>query len=93
MCTHTFRTWGSCHQLISYSRVINITQERDEKAGCIYLDLKKPFDKVLHRRLPWKLEHIGGLKGTLKDRMEDYLKGREMKIVKDEKSEWREMKN
>ena len=45
-------------------------------------------------RLLWKLEHIGGLKGTLKNWMEDYLKGREMrKIGKDEKLEWREVKS
>ena len=70
--------------------MIDITQERD---GCIYLDLKKAFDKVLHRKLLWKLKCIGGLKGTLKNWMEDYLKGREMRIVvKDEKSEWRGVK-
>ena len=46
------------------------------------------FDKVLHRRLQLKLEFFGGLKGTLKRWLEDYLKGREMKIVvKDYKSE------
>ena len=55
---------------------------------------KKAFDKVPHRRLLWKLENIGGLKGTLKNWMEDYLKGREMRtVVKDEKSEWRKMKS
>ena len=56
--------------------------------------LKKAFNKVPHRRLLWKLEHIAGLKGTLKNWMEHYLKGREMKRgVKDEKSEWIEVKN
>ena len=51
------------------------------------------FDKVLHRRLLWKLEYIGELKGTLKKCVEDYLKGREMRIVvKDKKLEWREVK-
>ena len=59
-----------------------------------YLDLKKAFDKVPHRRLLWKLEHIGGLKGTLKNWLEEYLKGRKMRTeVKDEKSEWRKMKS
>ena len=57
---------------------------------CIYLD----FKKVPYRRLLQKLEHIGRLKGTIKNWMEDYLKGREIKIiVKDEKSEWREVNN
>ena len=40
------------------------------------------------------MEHIGGLKGTLKNWMEDYLKGREMRtVIKDEKSEWKEVKS
>ena len=32
--------------------------------------------------------------GTIRNWMEDYLKGRKMRtVVKDEKSEWRELKN
>ena len=58
--------------------------------GLLIFRLKKAFDKDLHKRLLWKLEHIEGLKGTLKDLMEDYLKGKEITVVKDEKSEWRE---
>ena len=90
-----FRTGRSCVTNLSYySRVIDITQERDGWVDCIYLDLKKAFDKVPHRRLLWKLEHTGGFKGALKNWMEDYLKGREMRtVVKDEKSEWREVKS
>ena len=66
---------------------MDITQKRDGWA-------KKAFDKVPHRRLLWKLKHIGGLRGTLKNWMEHYLKGREMRtVVKDEKSEWREVKS
>ena len=71
-----------------YSRVIDITQERDGWADCIYLDT------FPHRRLLWKLEHIGGLKETLKNWMEHYLKGREMRtVVKYEQSKWKEVKN
>ena len=58
------------------------------------MPLKKAFIKVPHRRLLWKLEHIEGLKGTSKNGMEDYLKGTEMRtVVKDQKSEWREVNN
>ncbi len=52
---------------------------------CIYLDLKKAFDKVPHERLLWKLENVGGLKGVVKNWMKDYLSGREVRtIIKDE---------
>ena len=89
-----FRKDRSCvtNLLSFYSRVIDITQERDGWTDCIYLDLKKAFDKVPHKRLLWKLENIGGLKGVIKDWIEDYLDGREMRtVVRDEKSEWREV--
>ena len=57
---------------------------------CIYLDLKKAFDKVPHKRLLWKLKTIGGLRGTIWKWMEDYLHGREMRtVVRDEKSDWK----
>ena len=71
-------TGRSCvtNLLSFYSRVMDITQERDGWEDCIYLDFKKAFDKVLHKRLLWNLEHVGGLKRTLKNWMEAYLKGR-----------------
>jgi len=37
---------------------------------------KKTFDKVPHRRILWKLENTGGLKGTIKNWMGDYLRER-----------------
>ena len=48
---------------------------------CIYLDLRKAFDKVPHKQLSWKLETIGGLKGGLLRWMDDFLKNREMRTV------------
>ena len=87
-----FRKQRSCvtNLLSFYSRVVDVIQEREGWMDCIYLDLKKAFDKVPHERLLWKLEHKGGLKGRTLRWMESYLRGREMRtIVKDLKSEWR----
>ena len=89
-----FRKGRSCvtNLLSFYSRVVDKVQERDGWVDCIYLDLKKAFDKVPHRRLLWKVEHKGGLTGQTLKWMESYLRGREMRtMVKDAKSEWREV--
>ena len=89
-----FRKGKSCvTNLISfYSRVIDIVQERDGWADCIYLDLKKAFDKVPHKRLLWKLESLGGLKGKILAWMTDFLVGREMRtVVRGCKSSWRKV--
>lgn len=71
-----FREGRSCvTNLISfYSRVIDIVQERDGWVECVYLDLKKAFDKVPHKRLIWKLKHVGGVRGPILDWMMDFLK-------------------
>ncbi len=51
-----------------YSRVTDITQEKDRWVDCVYLDLKKEaFDKVPQNRLLWKLENVGGLNGKIKN--------------------------
>ena len=47
----------------------------------VYLDIKKAFDRVPHKRLLWKLKHIGGLRGKVLEWMQDYLKDREMRTV------------
>ena len=89
-----FREGRSCTtNLISfYSRVIDAVQERDGWVDCIYLDLKKAFDKVPHKRLLWKLETIGGLKGGMLKWFEDFLKNRQMRtLVKGKKSAWKQV--
>ena len=52
-------------------RLLDIIQERDGWADCVFLDLKKAFDKVPHRKLLEKLEFIGGLRGNLLEWMRD----------------------
>lgn len=58
--------------------MINVVEKRDGWADALNLDLKKAFDKVLHRRLMWKLEMVRKLGGLL-NWMEDILKNRMMK--------------
>ena len=86
-----FQKGKSCvtNLICFYSRVIDIIQERDGWADCIYLDLKKAFDKVPHKRLLWKLKNKGGLDGKILKWMENYLMGRQMRtVVRGEKSGW-----
>ena len=57
----------------------------------IYLDFKKAFDKVRHQRLLIKLE-AAGIKGELKDFIENWLKGRMQRVVVEgEMSDWKEI--
>ena len=47
--------------------------------AAVYLDIKEAFSSVLHKRLLWKLKHIGdGLQGKLLEWMQDYWKDKEM---------------
>jgi len=89
-----FRKGRSCvtNLLSYYSRVTDIVQERDGWVDCVYLDLKKAFDKVPHKRLLWKLNNMGGVSGALLKWMENYLQGREMRtVVRDVKSSWKKV--
>ena len=89
-----FREGRSCvTNLISfYSRVIDIVQERDGWVDCVYLDLKKAFDKVPHKRLIWKLKHVGGVRGSTLEWMTDFLTGRKMRtVIRNTKSSWMEV--
>ena len=86
-----FRKGRSCvtNLLSFYTRAIDVVDNRDGWVNAVYLDIKKAFGKVPHKRLLWKLEHIGGLKGKLLKWMGDYLKDREMRtIIRDNYSSW-----
>ena len=89
-----FRKGSSCSSnlMAFYSRIIDIVQEREGWVDAIYLDLKKAFDKVPHKRLLWKIKTYGGVRGRLLDWMKDYLQGREMRtLIKNESSKWLEV--
>ncbi len=86
-----FRKGCSCTtNLISYyDRVVDIVQERDGWVDCIYLDMKKAFDTVPHKRLLWKMKNIGGVEGKLLKWMGNYLLKREMRtVIKGKFSTW-----
>ena len=86
-----FRSGRSCitNLLSFYSRVIDIVDRKGGWADCVYLDLKKAFDKVSHNRLIYKLERYGGVSGKLLTWMRSYLRGRKMKtIVRGVGSQW-----
>ena len=78
-----FRQGRSCvsNLLCYYDRVTDIMQNREGWVDSIYLDFSKAFDKVPHKRLIWKLQHIGGISDTLLDWMKDFLQGRQMRTV------------
>ena len=89
-----FRKGRSCitNLLSFYSRVIDTVDQKGGWVDCVYLDLKKAFDKVSHRRLMWKMENQGGLGGKLLEWMKSYLTGRKMKtVVRGKCSEWAEV--
>ncbi|XP_069169369.1 uncharacterized protein [Procambarus clarkii] len=87
-----FRSGRSCvpNLLSFYDRATEILQERDGWVDCIYLDLKKAFDRVPHKRLFWKLENIGGVTGKLLSWMKNFLTDRKMRaVIRGNVSEWR----
>ena len=78
-----FRQGRSCvsNLLCYYDRVSEIMQDREGWVDSIYLDFSKAFDKVPHKRLIWKLQHIGGVSDMLLEWMKDFLQGRQMRTV------------
>ena len=86
---HGFRRGRSCQtNLIEFSD--KVTHWLDE-GGCVdvvYLDFRKAFDKVDHKRLLVKLE-AAGVRGNLLKWIGDWLSGRKQRVVvKGESSDW-----
>ncbi len=93
-CQYGFRKGRSCvtNLLSFYTRVIDAMQGRSGWVDTVYLDIKKAFDKVPHKRLLWKLEHTGGLRGKMLEWMKDYIQNREMRtVIRGVGSSWTEV--
>ena len=57
----------------------------------IYLDFKKAFDKVPHRRLSTKLQGYG-IKGAIHDWVKEFLSNRKQRVViNGSESDWSEV--
>ena len=54
---------------------------RDGWVGAVYLDIKKAFDRIPHKRFLWKLNYIGGLQREVLEWMQDYMKDGEMRTI------------
>ena len=75
-----------------YTRVIEEIDDREGWVDAVYLDFKKAFDRILHKKPLWKLKHIGGLRGKVLEWMQDYLKNREMRtVIREATSSWRNL--
>lgn len=86
---HGFRQGRSCltnllETLENWTEALDMGHDID----AVYLDFKKAFDTVPHKRLLYKMEAYG-IKGLLIRWIEDFLMGREMRVgVHGEYSDW-----
>ncbi|TOF82727.1 hypothetical protein CGJ15_26220, partial [Vibrio parahaemolyticus] len=88
---HGFREGKSCvtNLLEFYDKVTEVRQEREGWIDCIFLDCKKAFDTVPHKRLLQKLEDQAHITGKALQWIREYLSGRQQRVmVRDEVSEW-----
>ncbi|WP_340581658.1 reverse transcriptase domain-containing protein, partial [Klebsiella pneumoniae] len=87
---HRFREEKSCvtNLLEFYDKVTEVRQERDGWVDCIFLDCKKAFNTVPHKRLVQKLEDRACITGRGLQWIREYLTGRQQRVmVCDEVSE------
>lgn len=80
---HGFRKRRSCEgQLISVLHDIASSAERGGSVDAVFLDLRKAFDTVDHRRLLLKLRNYGTDR-LVCNWIEEYLRGRSMRVSVD----------
>ena len=80
---HGFRKKRSCEtQLLELTNHLTSSLEKGIQTDLIVLDFAKAFDKVNHSLLVYKLRHYG-IRGAVKNWIEDFLSQREQAVVVD----------
>ena len=89
---HGFRSGRSClTQLLEYLEELEDALEDGDCVDLVYLDCKKAFDTVPHRRLLKKLQSFG-IGGDIQGWIESFLIGRKQRVaIRGVYSEWLEV--
>ena len=89
ICQHGFRSSHSCvTQLLQAVNDWSLALESGNSVDVVYLDLRKAFDCVPHRRLLTKLQSYG-ITGKLLDWIEDFLADRKQRVsIRGSLSDW-----
>ena len=89
---HGFRKGRSClTNLLEFFHSIFSMYDKSRAVDILYLDFKKAFDKVPHKRLMAKVRGLGIIEEAA-DWIEDWLKGRKQRVViNGQSSTWREV--
>lgn len=78
---HGFRSGRSClTNLLEFFRVMFATHDQSKAVDVVYLDFKKAFDKVPHRRLMLKVRALG-IRGSVAAWIEAWLTDRRQRVV------------
>ena len=76
-----FRNKRSCVlQLLEVLDYLNKSVDEGKQVDTIYLDIRKAFDSISHRRLLQKLEAYG-IEGEVLEWIRDFLKGRRQRVM------------
>ncbi len=78
---HGFRRHRSClTNLLEFFHEVYLDYDKNKAFDSIYLDFKKAFDTVPHRKLMTKVRALV-IGGTIVDRIENWLTGRKQRVV------------
>ena len=87
-----FRNRRSCVlQLLEVLDYLSKSLDEGKQVDTIYLDIRKAFESISHRRLIQKLESYG-IEGEVLEWVRDFIKGRRHRVMLDGKSsEWKDV--